>query len=55
MQLARHMKLGPIGQHRAVAPEQALPQLLQLVTVPRVASQSGAPAQFSAPAPHMHE
>ena len=49
------MKFGPIGQHTAVVPEHALPQLLQFVTVPRMASQSGAPPQFNEPEPHVHE
>jgi len=53
--LAWQMKVDdPIGQHRSVPPH-AMPQLLQLVTVPRVVSQSGAPPQLSQPEPHMHE
>jgi hypothetical protein len=47
--------LEPCGQQTGVAPEQATPQSLQLVTVPRVVSQSGAVmSQSRTASPHMH-
>jgi len=53
--LAWHMKVIPIGQQREALTGHTSPHVLQLDTVPRVVSQSGAPPQFSEPEPHMHE